>query len=355
MISQFGKFLNKSHSPVDGAGDRGGGPGGGDQSEVLAIEIKRGGLRAKILTWGATLADLRLDGHDHPLVLGFREFEHYRDYAAHHGAIAGRVINRIAGAKATIDGTQYHFDTNHLTKHTLHGGAMGFGWRNWQLGDYGDDFVELILDDPDGSMGFPGNLTVTCRYSITEDCAFAVDLGAKTDAPTLVNLGHHSYFCLDDRRDIRTHELSIDADFYLPADTDDFATGEIVALAGSAFDFRQHRAIKDSFDTNFCLAEQRRVPTKIARLSSPFSGIAMDITTTEPGLQLYTAHKLDAPIAGLSGAADRAFAGVCLEPQMWPNAPAHPAFPSIELRPEDQYHQHSKFTFSRYHEPQFGD
>ncbi|MGC6498205.1 MAG: aldose epimerase family protein [Candidatus Puniceispirillaceae bacterium] len=306
-------------------------------------------MRARVLSHGAALQDLRLDGHPSPLVLGFTDLRDYLDHSAHHGAIAGPVINRIAEGTAAIDGTTYRFDRNDHGRQTLHGGSAGFGTLNWQIADAAGDSVTLSLRMPDGHMGFPGPIEAQCRYHLGTGqdggALLSIDLRATTAATTLLNMGHHSYFCLDDKADIRTHKLRIDADHYLPADKTDLATGAVLPVAGTDFDFTKHRAIRGAYDNNFCVGQARRAPRSVARLTSPHSGISMDVITSEPGLQLYTGHKLGAPVAGLRGIVDGPYAGLCLEPQMWPNAPSHPNFPSILLHPDETCHQISRFCF----------
>ena len=316
---------------------------------VSAIEIAGGGLQARVLSHGAALQDLRLEGHSSPLVLGFADLRDYLDHSAHHGAIAGPVINRIAEGTAVIDGTTYLFDRNDHSRHTLHGGSAGFGTLNWQIADAVSDSATLSLSIPDRHMGFPGPVEASCRYSLgaRQDggALLSIDLRATSATSTLLNMGHHSYFCLDDKADIRTHNLRIDANHYLPADKTDLATGDVLPIADTDFDFTKGRTISGSYDNNFCVAQARCAPRPVARLSSPYSGIAMEVITSEPGLQLYTGHKLDAPVNGLRGIVDGPYAGLCLEPQMWPNAPSHPDFPSILLRPGETYHQISQFCF----------
>ena len=320
-----------------------------ENQNVRVIEIAGGGLQARVLSHGAALQDLRLEGHPSPLVLGFTELRNYLDHSAHHGAIAGPVINRIAEGTAVIEGTTYRFDRNDHSRQTLHGGSAGFGTLHWQIADTASDSVTLSLRMPDGHMGFPGPIEANCRYSLGAradgGALLSIDLRATSVATSLLNMGHHSYFCLDDKADIRTHILRIDADHYLPTDKTDLATGDILPVAGTDFDFNKERAISGTYDNNFCVAEARRAPQSVARLTSPYSGIAMEVITSEPGMQLYTGHKLGAPVNGLRGVVDGPYAGVCLEPQMWPNAPSQPNFPSILLRPGETCHQISQFCF----------
>lgn len=321
------------------------------QSEqIVTSEISAFGLHASIINWGASVQDLRLDGHPHPLVLGFTTLQDYIDHGQHHGATAGRVINRIGGGTAVIDGTAYSLDVNQDGRHMLHGGHHGFGLKAWQITEHQHDTVLLTLTDPDGSMGFPGTVQAGCRYSIVardDGPALRVELTATTDAPTLVNLGHHSYFRLDDTGDVRAHFLSIDADHYLPCAPDSLPLGPIEPVEGTRFDFRNRRPVGESYDHNFCLARDRRDLTRVAHLDSPHSGISMQLSTTEPGLQLYTGQNLGYGGISLDGTPCGPFTGLCLEPQFWPNAPHQAAFPSIDLMPGDRYQQITEFTFTR--------
>ena len=196
-----------------------------DGDAVTGVRISAGRLRATILSWGATLQDLRFDPADNrsdiPLVLGFDSIDDYLVHGRFHGATVGRVINRIGGASALIDGELHRLDSNSDGGHILHGGSNGFGARNWRILDAGPAHASFGLTDPDGHMGFPGTVKATCTYSIAEtdeQATLRVAFSATTDVPTLVNVGHHSYFCLDDSHDIRKHHLRIDADRYLPCD-----------------------------------------------------------------------------------------------------------------------------------------
>jgi len=317
-----------------------------ENQPVFQITLTGYGLTACILTWGATLQDLRLDGYENPLVIGFATLQDYLDHSQYHGVTAGRVINRIGGARAVIDGVEHKLDSNQSGGHMLHGGGTGYGARNWHIVDQSATHVTLALTDPHGSMGFPGTVEVRCRYSLVEGPALRVELMATTDQPTILNLGHHSYFNLDGSADIRAHHLSIATDCYLPTNTDCLPTGEIAAVGGTRFDFRQMRRIADSFDHNFCLADQRRTLTPVAELAAPDSGVTMKLLTTEPGLQFYTGQGLAGGGSCLGDLHNSPFAALCLEPQLWPDAPNHPAFPSIALAPDDSYHQTSQFVFS---------
>ena len=319
-----------------------------DNTDVQSIDIWQDGLSATVLTWGAVLQDLRLVWHNLPLVLGFPKFKHYPRYSPSFGAMVGRYANRINRGQARIDGQTHQLDTNYLGKHCLHGGTVNYGNQCWDIIDHEHNFVTLGLSDPDGMMGFPGECAVTCRYEIKANNILAITVEATTTQTTIFNPAHHSYFSLDDRNDIRGHHLCIAAEHYLPTDAELIPTGEIAAVANTGFDFREMREIGDNaIDHNYCIGEARGTPRPVARLNSPYSGISMDVITTEPGLQLYTGHKLGPPVRGHIKPLYRAFSGVCLEPQIWPDAPNHDHFPSAELTPDERYIQQTEFCFTR--------
>lgn len=317
---------------------------------VHRVRIAAGDIAANILTWGATVQDLRLAGHASPLVLGFERFDPYPTHSAWFGAIAGRFANRIAEGRFAIDGREFHVACNWLGKHTLHGGNAGMAHRLWSIADAGDDFVTLAWHEEDGAAGFPGNLDVECRYSLTNGGALVVDLIASADAPTPCSLAHHSYFNLDDggKGDVLDHRLRIAAESWLPVDAELIPTGEIRAVAGGDCDFRAPRPMRSSmagYDYNWCLAEARRPLTFAARAECARSGIALEVWTTEPGLQFYDGAGIAAGLLGLDGIAYGPRSGFCLEPQAWPDAPNRPAFPSTILRPGEAYRQRSEFRF----------
>lgn len=326
-----------------------------DGETVHRVTIAGGGLVASVLTWGAVLQDLRLDGHDLPLVLGFPRFEDYPAHSPYFGAIVGRFANRIGGARAVIDGVEHSFDTNFLGRHILHGGKNGFGRRLWQIRDHGGDHVTLALRSPDGEMGFPGNCDVTCTYRVGGDGTLSIALAAQTDRPTLVNLAHHSYFNLDDGGvgDILDHRLQILADAYLPVDDDLIPTGVVQPVADTVFDFRTSRPVRMDldgeqvvYDHNFCLSADRVAMRPVARVQAARSGVAMEIRTTEPGIQFYAGHKVAVSEPGLLGGPYAARAGFCLETQVWPDAPNRPYFPQALLRPGETSRQVTEYAFT---------
>lgn len=320
-----------------------------DGQAVDRVTLVGGGLTASVITYGAVLQDLRLEGHDAPLVLGFSEFAHYLTHSPHFGATAGRYANRIRDGHLELDGTTYQLDRNFLGEHHLHGGANGAGKQVWQITDHSALHSTLTLDLPDGHMGFPGNLTVDVTFTLEADGVLDIQISATADALTLCNFAHHSYFTLDSEHSTAEHLLTVDADQYLPVDEKLIPIGEIRPVAGTPFDFKTASPIGQAFpiDHNFCLSDSRTDLRKVAVLQSEASGVVMECRTTEPGLQIYDGAKIDIPLPGLHGHPMSACAGIAMEPQVWPDANHHDGFPSAILRPGETYEQHTQYVFSR--------
>jgi aldose 1-epimerase len=325
-----------------------------DGQEVRRVTIQGGGLTANIINWGAVVQDLRLSGHAPPLVLGLEDFRFYPVHSPYFGAVVGRFANRIAGGKFTIDGKSYQADRNFIDKHTLHGGAAGFGRQLWTLKDAGSDFVTLTYRSRDGEMGFPGNLDVSCTYRLRDSGRFVIELSAETDAPTLCNIAAHSYYNLDDggRTDMLDHLVQIDAETYLPVDGELIPTGDILPVAGTDHDFRTLRPIRNGegtsyrpYDNNFCLADARGPLRRAATVRGARSGVEMEVWTTEPGVQFYDGENVARDVPGLEGITYGAYAGLCFEPQIWPDAPNQPHFPQALLRPDAPYSQTTEYRF----------
>ena len=321
---------------------------------VRRFAIRGGGLSANILCWGAVVQDLRLDGHDAPLVLGFDRFEPYEAHQAYFGAVVGRFANRIRDGRFTLAGRHRQTDRNFLGRHTLHGGSAGYSRRSWTVSLHGRDFVRLTLHDPAGSMGFPGALEVTCTYRLKIPGTLSVELTATADEPTPCNLTQHSYFNLDDggAGDILGHRLMLNGSAYLPVDADMIPTGVVEPVDGTPFDFRQARPLQSDgaadpfpYDSNICLAASRGPLRQAAWVQGAASGVEMEVWTTEPGLQLYVGQHVSPAVTGLEGIAYKAFSGLCLEPQIWPDAPNRPYFPQATLLPGEAYHHVTEYRF----------
>jgi len=320
-----------------------------DGTAVTRVTLRGGGLTANLLDYGAVLQDLRLSGHAPTLVLGFPAFDNYLTKSPYFGALAGRCANRIRDGHVQIDGQTYQLDRNFLGKHMLHGGAASMGKSIWRFSDVTQNAATLSIQVPDGHMGFPGNLDVTIRVSLPGNGILDMNMQATTDAPTLCNLAHHSYFTLSDEPTILDHQLQINAEHYLPVDAELIPTGQIAPVAGTRFDFTHAAPVGQAklVDHNYCLSTDRTALRKVARLSSAQSAVSMDISTTEAGLQVYDGAKISVDAPGLDGQMMGAFAGIALEPQSWPDANHHPGFPQSILRPGETYHQHSQFRFHK--------
>ena len=319
-----------------------------DGSPVERITIRGGGLKANVLTYGAVIQDLRLEGYDAPLVLGFKNFAPYLTHSPNFGATAGRCANRIRDGHLELDGQTYQLDRNFLGKHLLHGGAAGMGKRVWRITRMDDDSVSLTITQCAGDMGFPGKLTTRVDFALLPDGVLDILIGAETDEPTLCNIAHHSYFNLGGET-ISNHLLKIRAENYLPVDKELIPTGEIRPVAGTGFDFRALAPVGQAHpvDHNFCLSRARGPLRPVAGLENPETGVAMELWTTEPGLQVYDGAKIDIDLPGLHGRAMRAYAGIALEPQVWPDANHHDAFPQAVLCPGEIYQQHTQYIFSK--------
>ena len=319
-----------------------------DGQTVQRISISGGGLTAHILTYGATVQDLRLDGVAYPLVLGSPTLLPYLTDFRYFGAIVGRFANRIAGGQFDLDGQTYALNCNDGGVQTLHGGALGAGQLVWTLGAVTPQSVTLTLDMADGHMGFPGNMSVQATYALPGDGALRVEIKARTDAATPCSFAHHGYFNLDAAGSVLDHQLQIDADHYLPVDVGLIPTGQVADVSNTPFDFRAGRLIgTHGFDHNMCLSQTRQVLRNVAHLRGT-SGVALTVSTTEPGLQVYDGQKI--PARGLEGLEGRRYGphgGLALETQIWPDAPNQPEFPNGILRPGEVSTQSTTYRFTR--------
>ena len=321
---------------------------------VFRVEIKGGGLTAKIITWGAVIQDLRLDGHDAPLLLGFDDFDSYPAHSSYFGATPGRCANRIGGGKFTLDGKNYQLDLNEKGVTHLHGGKDNIAKRNWTIVEHDVDRVVLKIVDPDGRGGYPGNCTIQATYWVHGNGEFSVTYESTSDQPTIANVCQHAYFNLDGRDDALGHDIMIAADGYLVTNELQIPTGEVRPVAGTVFDFREMSPMKRFdgseqalYDHNFCLSTERTAKRSVALARSLNSGVSLEVRTTEPGVQFYAGFKLDVPVPGLDGRKYGPFAGFCLETQIWPDAINHEGFPDAVLRPGEVLRQETDYIFSK--------
>jgi aldose 1-epimerase len=322
---------------------------------VYRVKLAGGGLTANVITWGAVIQDLRLEGHEAPLVLGFERFDDYPVHSPYFGATPGRCANRIGAGRFMLDGKPYQLELNERGVTHLHGGSDGIGRSNWAITEHAPDKVVLRITDPDGRAGYPGNCTVTATYQLKEGGVLSVIYETRSDQPTLANICQHSYFNLDGREDALGHDLMIAADHVLALDENQVPTGERVEVTGTSFDLRQMGPMKRFdgdvqvlFDHNFCLSAERMQKRSVALARSNYSGVSMEVRTTEPGVQFYAAFKLqELPVPGLNGRRYGPFAGFCLETQVWPDAINHLDFPNPILRPGETLRQETDYVFSR--------
>ena len=323
-----------------------------DGSEIEEITLGDGDLKASIISWGAVIRDLRYRGETR--VLGFDRLDHYLTASPYFGCIAGRYANRIADGRFTLDGKSYQLDLNEGGRTHLHGGAKGFAKLPWQVMEASGDSVLLRLISPDGDQGYPGTVTATCRYRIENGDTLSLTLEARTDRPTIINLAAHSYFNLDGTADTLSHELEIAAAHYTPVDARLIPTGELRGVAGTPFDFLSARPVRletatgrQAYDHNFVIArEASPTPRPVATLTGPKSRTRMEVLSTEPGVQFYDGATLAVNAPGLEGRTYGANAGLCLEPQRFPDTPNHPEFGSAALRPGETYRQVTVYRFS---------
>jgi aldose 1-epimerase len=307
-------------------------------AEVHEVTLTaEGGLQAQILTFGAVIRDLSLPlaaGERRSLVLGFQNFDPYPAHSPYFGALVGRYANRIAGGRFTLEGHTHLLDRNEAGTTTLHGGRSGFATQVWDIVDHSDRHVTLGLISPDGDHGFPGMLQVTCRYTVTPDNRLELALRARTDRPTPVNLTQHSYFNLDGGPDLSDHLLSVNADSFTPVAQYKIPTGEILSMAGTAFDLRQTRRLGDmavALDHNFVLRSAPVGPSRmrpVAELTSPRANLRLHVTTTKLVVQIYDGPILDLPLPGLGGKRFGAKADLSIDTQFFQKARTSRSFPT---------------------------
>ncbi len=324
------------------------------------------GLVAQISNYGGIVVSLTApdrDGKFEDVVLGFDNVDGYVNHNLYFGAIVGRYANRIAAGRFTLDGVEYKLAQNDGDNH-LHGGIRGFDKVVWEAEAVeGNDGVGLALTylSADGEEAYPGNLSVKVVYTLTNDDALRIEYLATTDQATIVNLTNHSYFKLDGARSesILAHEVMINADRFTPIDETLIPTGELRSVKGTPMDFTQSTAIGDwidqddeqlrlgnGYDHNWVLNHGGGTLALAARVYEPVTGRAMEVHTTEPGMQFYTGSFLDGSATGKEGRVYNRRHALCLEAQHFPDSPNQPHFPSPILRPGETYRQTTVYSFS---------
>ena len=318
--------------------------------------LKGGRLEMTVTDYGARVLTLRVPDRNGVLAdvaVGYASLQDYLDCPGERffGAAVGRMANRIGGARFSLDGREYELSANDHGN-TLHGGFIGIDRVLWKVVSLRPDSITLALRDPDGSEGWPGNLDIELTYTLTRDDAFKVEYKAVTDAPTLCNLSHHTFFNLtgDASRSILEHSLQIAAGSYIPVDGKLIPTGEICPVEGTPFDFRCAKAIgrdieaAGGYDHTWCLDGNGL--RSVALLNEPVSGRAMEIFTDQKGLQFYSGNFFDGSYAGKDGRIIGNRCALALETQAWPDAIHHQGFPNTVLRPGETYTHTCIYQFS---------
>lgn len=301
------------------------------------------GVRISILTYGALIRDWRVPVGStmRPVVLGFDDIALYGDHSPYFGAIAGRVANRIGNARFTLDGLSYDLPANE-GPNQLHGGPEGIARQIWQIAQESENSVRLTLFSPDGAMGYPGNLDIAVTYMLAGN-RLEIDFAAETDKPTPVNIVQHNYFNLMGTGDVLDHRLCVPSGAHVELGVGQIPTGAILPTGGTDLDFRQKRSLRradgEGQKVDNCLvldtARDRSEPAAIVQ--APDGSLTLRLYTDQPGMQVYNGWKLEVPVPGLDGAHYKAFGGLCLEDQNFPDAINNPHFPSSVVTPDAGY------------------
>jgi len=323
------------------------------------------GMKAAITNYGGIVVSLLTPdraGHMDDVVLGFDNLDGYLKPEPYFGALIGRYGNRIGHAQFKLDGVVYHLAKND-GDNTLHGGLKGFDKRVWKARDVskGSPAVELTYLSKDGEESFPGNLSVTVVYTLTEANELKIDYTATTDKDTVLNLTNHSYFNLAGQGsgDILKHQITINADRFTPVDAGLIPTGELKSVVGTPFDLRKPATVGThinddneqlklgkGYDHNFVLNRTGDGLVPAARVTDAGSGRVMEVLTTQPGIQFYTGNFLDGTIHGKGGKVYGHRSALCLETQHFPDSPNKPSFPTTGLKPGQTFRSTTVYRFA---------
>jgi aldose 1-epimerase len=328
-----------------------------DGKQVGLYTLTNGTITMQVTNFGGRVVSLWTpdrDGNMEDIVLGYDKLDRYVNNTGERflGAPVGRVANRINKGEFELDGVKYNVPQN-SNGHALHGGNKGIDMVVWDVEYVADNAITLVLHSKDGEDGFPGNLDITMTYTLTSENEFEVTYHAKTDKKTVVNLSHHSFFNLkgEGNGTIEDHILTIKADKITPTDAGLIPTGELLAVDGTPFDFREPHAIGErigaddvqlknggGYDMNWVLSREDNGQVEtVATLYEPQSGRAMDVATDQVAIQFYSGNFFDGKYAGKYGRPINYRESVALETQKHPDAINHPEFPSIVLNPDEVY------------------
>jgi aldose 1-epimerase len=337
----------------------------GEQVDLYTLRNSKG-VEVTISNYGGRIVTLKTpdrSGKFEDIVLGFDDLEGYLGKNPYFGALVGRYANRIAKGEFQLDGKTYKLARNN-GENALHGGLKGFDkvvWAAKEISNGKSPALELKYLSKDGEEGFPGNLSATVTYTLTDDNELKLDYQATTDKDTVINLTNHSYFDLSGQSagKIMDDEATIYADKFTPVNSNLIPTGELRDVAGTPLDFRKPTKIGAriddndeqlkygmGYDHNFVVRRTGVGPALAARIVDPHSGRLMEVFTTQPGIQFYTGNHLDGTVRGKGGVVYKPRFAFCLETQHFPNSPNQPDFPTTELKPGQHFHETTIFKFS---------
>ncbi len=336
-----------------------------NQMPVNLYTLKnKAGMEVCITNFGGRIVSVMVpdkNGAMKDVVLGFDSIADYINVPSDFGASIGRYANRIKDGKIVIDGKTIQLPQNNFG-HCLHGGPKGWQYQVYEAKPINETTLELVRKSPDGDENFPGNVTAKVTYTLTDDNTIDIKYEATTDKKTVINMTNHSYFNLsgDAQQPITDNLLYINADKFTPVDSTFMTTGEIVPVAETPMDFTTPKTIgKDidkydykqlkngnGYDHNWVLNTAGDIKQVAAKLTSPTSGITLEVYTDEPGIQVYTGNFLNGTVKGKKGIVYKQRVAVCLESQHYPDSPNKPEWPSVVLEPGQTYHSHCIFKFN---------
>jgi aldose 1-epimerase len=322
------------------------------------------GVVIELLNLGGIITSIKTpdsSGKIADIALGFDDPKQFLENHPYFGALVGRFANRIAHGKFTLEGKEYNLAQNNGTNH-LHGGLSGFDKAIWEVQSLeNENGIQLSYTSSDGEEGYPGNLSVTVDYVLTDDNTLKVKFQAQTDKTTIINLTQHSYFNLsgDFSKQILDHELQLNADKFLPIDSTQIPLGNYQSVVGTPFDFSAPKTIGrdieikneqlekgNGYDHCWIINNPNNEIIKVAEVYHPESGRVMDVYTDQPGIQLYTGNFLDNTLQSKTGGTYGPRSGFCLETQHFPNTPNEPNFPTTILKPGETFTSETWFQFS---------
>lgn len=335
----------------------------GNKAVKLYTLKNAAGMEVCITNFGGRLVSIMVpdkNGNMTDVILGFDNLADYQNIANDFGASIGRYANRINQGKITVDGVEYQLPQNNYG-HCLHGGPDGWQYKVYEAKQLNDTQLELVLKSPDGDSNFPGNVVAKVVYTLTEDNAVDIAYEATTDKKTVINMTNHAYFNLNGDPSVSSMNqiLYIASDSITPVDSTFMTTGEMMAVAGTPFDFNTPKAIEQDvtnfdneqikfgkgFDHNWVLNTICDITKLAAKLTSPVTGITMEVYTNEPGIQVYTGNFLDGTVKGKKGIVYPQRASVCLETQHYPDTPNKAHWPSAILEPGQTYRSQCIYKF----------